>query len=137
MQYQEFATYDSTPDDNGIYKKDKLLANKRMNEMLVLKDRYRTTMSQQDKDRLSEEYDKLYEYNYQINRVNAEHEYNFLNLTLREIINNLAMTLIKILDELQQQPFDIDIFTREDRLIYVGITTVIVAVLLFFVFNSS
>ena len=146
MQFHPVSTYDD-PDNNGITRKDKLLENKMFNEMMVLKDRYKTSMSDGDKRRLSEEYDKLYDYNYNINRIKTKgwDDKTFLNLTLSEIINKLAMTLVKVLvelSELEWQPYPnigelMEILTKDDRMIYVGIIIVIISLLLFFIFTTS
>ena len=141
MQYSSAQPYTDL-DINGVDRKDKLLKNKMMNEMLVLKDKYETSMSDADKRQLSQEYDKLYEFNYEINRINKKtsKQGDFLNLTLKEIFDKLAMTLIKIIDEISNLNFKnikleqlLEIITKRDRLIYVGIILVIISLLVYFI----
>jgi hypothetical protein len=140
MQYSKATLYND-PDINGNDRKDKLLKNKMLDEMLVLKDKYQVTMSDSDKRKLSQEYDKLYKFNYEINRANEKisNRGNFLNLTLREIFNKLVKTLILVIDDFSNLDLTnikleeiIDILTKKDRQIYIGVIIVIVSILLFF-----
>lgn len=147
MPYHSVSTYDSF-DVNGISKKDKLLKNKMFSEMLVLKDKFSKTMSAVDKRRLSEEYDKLYKFNYEINRVNnkIEDRKDFMNLSIREIIDKLASTLILIINdiiELYYNPSNmrleniLNILIKDDRMIYSGVILIIISILLFFIFTTK
>ena len=58
------------------------------------------------------------------------------NLSIFQIIQNIAMTYVNILNEslvFWQQPSIMGIFTREDRLIYIGISILIISILLLFI----
>ena len=65
----------------------------------------------------------------------------FYNLSLKEILNNLSLTLIKIINEtsIYMEKSDrttkelIDIFTKDDRMIYVGILLIILSLGIFFI----
>ena len=69
----------------------------------------------------------------------------FYNLSLKQILNNLSLTLIKIMNEISiyMEKSDrttkelIDIFTKDDRMIYVGILLIILSLGIFFINISS
>jgi hypothetical protein len=145
MQYSKARSYND-PDINGIDRKDKLLKNKMLDEMLVLKDKYQVTMSDSDKRKLSQEYDKLYKFNYEINRTNEKinNQGDLLNLTLREIFDKLVKTLILVIDDISNLDLNnikleeiIDILTKKDRQIYLGVIMVIISIMLFFMFITK
>jgi hypothetical protein len=145
MQYSKATLYND-PDINGNDRKDKLLKNKMLGEMLVLKDKYSVTMSDSDKRQLSQEYDKLYKHNYEINITNEKisNRDDFFNLTLREIFDKLAKTLIFVIDDISKLDLYnvnleeiVNILTTKDRQIYLGIIIVIISILLFFMFITK
>jgi hypothetical protein len=83
-------------------------------------------------DKMKSENDK------QIKQKDADIIYN---LSLKEIANKLIETLINIIDDIykffnkQSKSYNdfFNIFLKDDRLIYVGIITVIISLLLFFI----
>ena len=69
----------------------------------------------------------------------------FYNLSLKQILNNLSLTLIKIMNEISiyMEKSDrttkelIDIFTKDEKIIYVGILLIILSLGIFFINISS
>lgn len=53
------------------------------------------------------------------------------DLNLSQILINTKNTWFGVLDDLLDQRFQLDTFTREDRLFYIGLTIVIIAVILY------
>ena len=114
----------------------------------ILKKESIITLNDYEKYKLNEEYNKLYT-NSKIGttELKEDKENNrFYNLSLKNVFDNLIRTIVIIINELTVYIRDkdklsnkdlIEIFTKDDRLIYVGIFLIILSLLLFFIKISS
>lgn len=134
-----------------INKKNNIMENKILDNTSD-NDRYTMAISKKEHDMLSEKYDELYKKNVEMNnlfKIKKEKK-RFYNLSLSDIIKNLSLVLIHIinesveyLDEMKRNElkFDIDriinIFTKDGRLIYVGIFLIMLSMFLYFITISS
>ena len=109
----------------------------------ILKKRYLLTESQYQKEKMNEEYSKL---NFNSNAENIrrnEEKMNerFYNLSLKKLFKNASNSYIKILNELsllfnrKNVTFNevITIFVAKDRLVYIGLLFVILAICFSFI----
>ena len=123
--------------DNYAYK------NTPRGEKKILKERDQLTLSDYDKLMLTKQYDKLYKMGKEATSIAEKHKYEsrIYNLSLNEIAKLTAKTIMDILNDLvlfinqedkTLQQF-VMIFISEDRLIYVGITIIIIAFILYFI----
>ena len=114
----------------------------------ILKDESVITINDYEKYKLNEQYNKLYTNSkIETNKVKDEKENNrFYNLSLKNIFNNLIYTIVSIINELSIYIKDkdqksnselLEIFIKDDRLIYVGIFLIIISLMLFFIKISS
>ena len=114
----------------------------------ILKKESIITLNDYEKYKLNEEYNKLYT-NSKIGttELKEDKENNrFYNLSLKNVFDNLIRTIVIIINELTVYIRDkdklsnkdlIEIFTKDDRLIYVGIFLIILSLMLFFIKVSS
>jgi hypothetical protein len=113
----------------------------------ILKNESIITLNDYEKYKLNEEYNKLYTNSNIANNEINEKKYNerFYNLSLKDIFNNLIKTLVDILNELSNYIENknkdkrelLEIFIKEQRLIYVGVFLIIISLMLFFIDISS
>jgi hypothetical protein len=67
----------------------------------------------------------------------------FMDLSLREILNNIARTFMDIINDiLNLKSYNLKndilpIFTKKDRLIYLGIILIMISLFIYFVFVSD
>ena len=101
-----------------------------------------------EKYKLNEEYNKLYTNSkIETTKLKEEKENNrFYNLSLKNVFDNLITTIVIIINELTIYIKDkdqksnselLEIFVKNDRLIYVGIFLIIISLMLFFIKKSS
>jgi hypothetical protein len=114
----------------------------------ILKNESIITLNDYEKYKLNEEYNKLYTNSkIETTELKEEKENNrFYNLSLKNVFDNLVTTIVNIINEISVFTTDkdnlskkdlIEIFTKDDRLIYIGIFLVIISLLLFFIKVSS
>lgn len=113
----------------------------------ILKNESIITLNDYEKYKLNEEYNKLYTNSNIANNEINEKKYNerFYNLSLKNIFNNLIKTLVDILNDLSNYIENknkdkrelLEIFIKEERLIYVGVFLIIISLMLFFINISS
>ena len=114
----------------------------------ILKNESIITLNDYEKYKLNEEYNKLYTNSkIKTTELKEEKENNrFYNLSLKIVFDNLITTIVIIINELTVYIKDkdklskqdlIEIFVKDDRLIYVGIFLIIISLLLFFIKASS
>ena len=114
----------------------------------ILKNESIITLNDYEKYKLNEEYNKLYTNSkIETTELKEEKENNrFYNLSLKKVFDNLITTIVIIINELTVYIKDkdklskqdlIEIFVKDDRLIYVGIFLIIISLLLFFIKTSS
>ena len=113
----------------------------------ILKNQSTISLNDYEKYQLKQQYNKLYTNTEIENDKNKQDKMNqrFYNLSLKQILNNLSLTLIKIINEtsIYMEKSDrtnkelIDIFTKDDRMIYVGILLIILSLGIFFINISS
>lgn len=106
------------------------------------------SMSDYEKMKLQEQYNRLYSKSRDANERETENKEGerFYNLSLKQIMINLVDRLVKILNDSvdlinndKKRTFSnvIDIITEGDRLIYLGIFIIIIAMFLFFIGGTS
>ena len=114
----------------------------------ILKNESIITLNDYEKYKLNEEYNKLYTNSkIETTELKEEKENNrFYNLSLKKVFDNLITNIVIIINELTVYIKDkdklskqdlIEIFVKDDRLIYVGIFLIIISLLLFFIKTSS
>ena len=114
----------------------------------ILKNESIITLNDYEKYKLNEEYNKLYTNSkIETTKLKEEKENNrFYNLSLKNVFDNLITTIVIILNELTIYIKDkdqksnselLEIFVKNDRLIYVGIFLIIISLMLFFIKISS
>ena len=114
----------------------------------ILKNESIITLNDYEKYKLNEQYNKLYTNSkIETTKLKDEKENNrFYNLSLKNIFNNLIYTIVTIINELSIYIKDkdkksnselLEIFIKDDRLIYVGIFLIIISLMLFFIKTSS
>lgn len=106
------------------------------------------SMNDYQKMKMQEQYNKLYDKSKDLNEIRETNKENqrFYNLSIKQIMINLADRLVKILNELvyfinneKNKSFTkvLSIITKDDHLIYLGIFIIIVAIFLFFISGTS
>ena len=114
----------------------------------ILKNESIITLNDYEKYKLNEEYNKLYTNSkIETTKLKEEKENNrFYNLSLKNVFDNLITTIVIIINELTIYIKDkdqksnselLEIFVKNDRLIYVGIFLIIISLMLFFIKISS
>ena len=97
------------------------------------------SLSEFDKMLMAKQYRKLYGKSEEANNNKLENYINnkFTNLSLSEIFYKFTKTMMDLIQEIpekyEKDKLDINIFMKEDRIIYVGILCVIIALLLYFI----
>ena len=101
------------------------------------------TLREFDKMLIAKQYEKLYGKTYEAN-INEREVYEngkFMNLSLNEILYKFTNTMIDILNDLikeyENDNISIDIFIKDDRLIYIGIFFILFALFIYFINVSS
>ena len=118
------------------------------NLFAILKNESIITLNDYEKYKLNEEYNKLYTNSkIETTKLKEEKENNrFYNLSLKNVFDNLITTIVIIINELTIYIKDkdqksnselLEIFVKNDRLIYVGIFLIIISLMLFFIKISS
>jgi len=101
------------------------------------------TLSEFDKMLISKQYEKLYGKTRDANIIQQEEYENnkFMNLSLNEIAYKFTNTMAELIDEIPkayvQDNLNLEIFTKDDRLIYVGIFFILLGFFLYFINVSS
>lgn len=100
------------------------------------------TLREYDKMMIAKEYQKLYGLTRDANIIQQEKFENskFSNLSLTEIAENFTRVMMELINEIpkayEKDELNYQMFTREDRIIYVGIFFILLAVFLYFIFVS-
>lgn len=96
-------------------------------------------LSEFDKMLIAKQYEKLYGKTKEANMVEQEKYENskFMNLSLNDVIYKFTNTMMELIHELpkayEEDNLSYEIFTKDDRIIYVGIFFVLLAVFLYFI----
>ena len=113
----------------------------------ILKDDFLLTRTDYEKEMINRQYNKLY-----FNSLNdsnklkeAKESQIIYNLSLKQIFQNTSDTLIKIMNEYAMLIKDgdenynkyVEVLIKDDRMIYVGIIFIVLAMMIFFIFVSS
>ena len=116
-------------------------------QVSILKDNFSIDKSDYEKEMINRQYNKLY-----FNSLNTsnqmEKEKNqkiIYNLSLSQIFQNMSNIIIKVLNEysilIKNKDTNynkyVEVLIKEDRMIYVGIIFIILALMIFFIFVSS
>jgi len=113
----------------------------------ILKDDFLLTRTDYEKEMINRQYNKLY-FN-SLNDTNklkeAKESQIIYNLSLKQIFQNTSDTLIKIMNEYAILIKDrdknynkyVEVLIKDDRMIYVGIIFIVLAMMIFFIFVSS
>lgn len=121
-----------TPDEvngtmvNNILKYDNLMSVREFDKMLIAK-----------------QYEKLYGKTSDANIIEQEKFENnkFLNLSLNEVFYKFTNTMMELIHELplayEKNGINAEIFTKNDRPIYIGIFFILLAIFIYFVSVSS
>jgi len=116
------------------------LTNVLNNDFLIDKTDY-------EKEKINQQYNTLY-FNSFKDTLDLEKEKAstvIYNLSIKDIAQNLSKVLFKIINELTILHYNtnsnvreyIEVFIKDDRLIYTGILFILLGLALFFIFNSS
>ncbi len=109
----------------------------------ILKFNNLMTLSEFDKMMIADQYHKLYNKNRETNDLLAQEHISkrFVNMPLAEIFNTFQDKMIDIIDEIpdafKKDAVDATIFTKDDRLPYVGIFFVLISLLVYFMNVTS
>lgn len=100
-----------------------------------------------DKMLIAKQYEKLYGKSREANIIQQEEYDNsrFMNLSLNEIVYKFTTVMAELINELpivlnnvyEGDEFNLDIFTKDDRLIYIGIFFILLGLFLYFISISS
>jgi hypothetical protein len=105
----------------------------------ILKYNNLLTLSEFDKMLIAKQYQKLYGKTEEANIERKEDFENnrFINLSLYEIFNKFILTMIELMNELplayEKNEIKLEIFTKNDRLIYIGLLFIILAIFIYFI----
>ena len=105
----------------------------------ILKDKYTLTYSDYEKQKIAEQYNKLYlqskEENDERNRLKSNKK--IYNLSLRELVTNASLVYMNILNELiifftnpvEKKDWNVfaHIFVKSENMIYIGLLIVVIA----------
>ena len=113
----------------------------------ILKDDFLLTRTDYEKEMINRQYNKLYFNSLNdTNKLAKEKENQIIyNLSLKQIFQNTSDTLIKIMNEYAMLIKDsdknynkyVEVLVKDDRMIYVGIIFIVLAMMIFFIFVSS
>ena len=111
--------------------------SKHYNDKYILKDNFKLDSSNYEKIKLAQQYNQLYSNEYNVNKKN-EIKYNnnkIFNLSLKDLLTNASFVYMKIISELStfinkdnKNINDLGlIFTKDDRLLYIGLLVLIIS----------
>jgi hypothetical protein len=130
-----YSQYDSSDNTNNT------------NSISILKDDFLITKNDYEKEMINRQYNQLYFNSMNdSNKLQKESESKIIyNLSIKEIFQNMSNTLIKIINEFsillknEDKNYNkyIEIFIKDDRMIYIGIIFIILGLIIFFIFASS
>ena len=113
----------------------------------ILKDDFLLTRTDYEKEMINRQYNKLYFNSLNdTNKLAKEKENQIIyNLSLKQIFQNTSDTLIKIMNEYAMLIKDsdknynkyVEVLVKDDRMVYVGIIFIVLAMMIFFIFVSS
>ncbi len=104
------------------------------------------TMSDFEKVMLAKQYDKLYRNSLEENKnlIKQEEDKRIYNLSIKDIVYNLSTTITQIINDFiilskTQNTFNdyMNIFVKDNRIIYIGILLIILSFVFLFIFLSS
>ena len=116
-------------------------------QVSILKDNFLIDKTDYEKEMINKQYNKLY-FN-SLNESNqmekTKNEKIIYNLSLSQIFQNMSNVIIKVLNEYSILIRDkdknynkyVEVLIKDDRMIYVGIIFIILALMIFFIFVSS
>tara|TARA_B110000495_G_C22632024_1_gene375863 strand:- start:76 stop:465 length:390 start_codon:yes stop_codon:yes gene_type:complete len=116
-------------------------------QVSILKDNFLIDKTDYEKEMINKQYNKLY-FN-SLNESNqmkkAKNEKIIYNLSLSQIFQNMSNVIVQVLNEYSILIKDkdrnynkyVEVLIKEDRMIYVGIIFIILALMIFFIFVSS
>jgi len=108
----------------------------------ILKYNNLMTLSEFDKMLIAKQYQKLYGMTRDTNIIEQEKFENnkFMNLSINEIVNNFTKVMMELIHEIpkayEEETLNYQMFTRDDRINYVGIFFILLSVLLYFIYVS-
>ena len=113
----------------------------------VLNNNFLIDKTDYEKEKINQQYNSLYfnSFNDTLNLEKQKQKKIIYNLSISEITSNLSKVLFEILNELSlihknnNSNFRnyIEIFIKDDRMIYTGILFILLALAIFFIFVSS
>ena len=113
----------------------------------ILKDDFLLTRTDYEKEMINRQYNKLYFNSLNdSNKLAKEKESQIIyNLSLKQIFQNTSDTLIKIMNEyaILMKNGDknynkyVEVLIKDDRMVYVGIIFIVLAMMIFFIFVTS
>lgn len=113
----------------------------------ILKDDFLLTRTDYEKEMINRQYNKLY-----FNSLNDSNKLKEIkesqiiyNLSLKQIFQNTSDTLVKIMNEYAMLIKNgdknynkyVEVLIKDDRMVYVGIIFIVLAMMIFFIFVSS
>jgi hypothetical protein len=116
-------------------------------QVSILKDNFLIDKTDYEKEMINKQYNKLY-FN-SLNESNqmekTKNEKIIYNLSLSQIFQNMSNVIVQVLNEYSILIKDkdrnynkyVEVLIKEDRMIYVGIIFIILALMIFFIFVSS
>ena len=113
----------------------------------ILKDDFLLTRTDYEKEMINRQYNKLYFNSLNdTNKLAKEKESQIIyNLSLKQIFQNTSDTLIKMMNEyaILMKNGDknynkyVEVLIKDDRMVYVGIIFIVLAMMIFFIFVTS
>jgi hypothetical protein len=113
----------------------------------ILKENTTITVDQYNQEKINREYNDLYMKSTQAtnNEIKKKEKVKIYNLSVKEIIGKASQTYIDVINELTVLVNNkniniyaiVDIISRKDRLIYVGLLIVIISFMMAFVFIAD
>lgn len=113
----------------------------------VLNNNFLIDRTDYEKEKINQQYNSLYfnSFNDTLNLKKQKEKKIIYNLSLSEITSNLSKVLFQILNELSLLHKNnnanfrnyIEVFIKDDRMIYTGILFILLALAIFFIFVSS
>lgn len=131
---------------DNIYHYNKNLTDDEINGTNVnniLKYNNLLTLGQFDKMLIADQYERLYNMSRTTNDITQQEveESRFINMPISQILANFSKTWIDIINEIpsafKRDYINWEIFTKEDRLTYVGLLFFILSFLIYFIYLSS
>ena len=104
------------------------------------------TMSDFEKLMLAKQYDKLYKNSVEENKnlIEKEEDKRIYNLSIKDIVYNLSTTITQIINDFiilstSSNSFNdyMNIFVKDNRIIYIGFLFIILSFIFLFIFLSS